>query len=132
MGKTTGGMLTAGSLIKHFQKNKVHPPVIERLEGSGWFDKLVDGINTATNFYNKNKDTIHKVGKAGFDLYNSIKGGKMHKLKGSKLTAGKFSPHQFKGWKRADIVKYVMEHEHKKLPDASAYVKTHELYQKKL
>jgi hypothetical protein len=101
-GKLTAGdvnsIMTGGKLKKFFVDNKVHPTVIKKLHGAGFFDNIVNGIKKATKFVIDNKDNIAKgikfgkqaieTGKQGYDLYKSLKS----KPVGGKLTAGKLSP----------------------------------------
>lgn len=88
-GKITAGdvsyMLTGGKLEAFFKRQKVHPEVIRRLHGAGFFDSIVDNIKKATKFIIDNKDNIKKgiefgkqaveAGKQGYDLYKSFQKG---------------------------------------------------------
>jgi hypothetical protein len=98
--KLTGGKLTAGKLNNFFKENEVHPDVVKRLKGAGFFDNIVNGIKKATKFVMDNKDNIEKgikfgkqaidAGKQGYDLYKSLKGGKLNpKMKKRSEAMGK-------------------------------------------
>ena len=68
-------------LRHHKVKNMRHH--MKHMAGSGIFDSIVGAVNKGVEFYNKNKDTIHKAVDLGvkhapkaLDLLKKIKGGK--------------------------------------------------------
>ena len=102
------GRLSQQSVKQHFLEQGVHPKVIERLQGAGFFGSLINGIGKTAKFIINNKDNIEKAVKTGIDVYKSgksvydmLKGGMMTNggagLKGNvhsagKLSAGKLNP----------------------------------------
>jgi hypothetical protein len=78
--------------LQLFFRDKVHPDVLDHIsQGGGLLDILTKGLATATkiaskglDFYNKNKDTIHKAVDMGvkyapvaINAYKQLRGGSM-------------------------------------------------------
>ena len=121
---TTGGLLTAGSLKNAFLNSGVHPLVVEKLHGSGFFSNLFDAVKKGTKFVLDNQDTIAKVGKAGFDAYKASK-------KGSGLTAGTLkskSQSKRKQTPWTKLVTKITKQQKCGVAEAIQYIKENELY----
>lgn len=88
-------VLTAGKLRKHFEESGVNPKLIKHLHGRGWFDRVIGAVKKGAEWIKNNPETVAQVGKAGLDIYKTIKGGKItagNMPSGGAMRSSMFSP----------------------------------------
>jgi hypothetical protein len=114
---------------KHGASKKHVDQSMELMHGAGLFDFIKKGIEVgkkAYDFYDKHKDTIHGVGEAGIGIYNHFNGGSRS---GGSRSGGKISGGRRKSTNsRHEMVRKIMREKGYSLPQASKYIKDHDLY----
>ena len=128
-GKLTAGKLTAGNLkpehLMNATRKLIHPDVMQKLQGAGFFDKFTDILNTANKVVSGVSQAVdigkkaYDVGKNIYGTYKSLRGGKMPVLRrksaynrmsaneelsedeGGKLVAGRMSAGSLKSEKKS-------------------------------
>lgn len=106
-GRLSGGRLTAGQL-RNATRHLYHPKVLEKLDGSGFFDKMSNIINVANKAVGA-VGGIKKVVDVGKTLYGAKQ--KLDKLKGGKLAGGVLVAGKVPVLRRKSVYNKMLENE---------------------